>query len=47
MQDVILSYTQRNSTLNFLLIKSYENLVHQVRMDHAIRLPATKQQPLV
>ncbi|KAI4105515.1 MAG: hypothetical protein LQ339_003357 [Xanthoria mediterranea] len=28
--DVILSYTQRNSTLNFLLIKSYENLVHQL-----------------
>ncbi|KAL8930353.1 MAG: hypothetical protein Q9172_000062 [Xanthocarpia lactea] len=28
--DVILSYAQRNSTLNFLLIKSYENLVHQL-----------------
>ncbi|KAI4285791.1 MAG: hypothetical protein L6R38_000344 [Xanthoria sp. 2 TBL-2021] len=28
--DVILSYGQRNSTLNFLLIKSYENLVHQL-----------------
>lgn len=32
INDVILSYGQRNSTLNFLLIKSYENLVHQVRM---------------
>ncbi|KAI4153132.1 MAG: hypothetical protein L6R39_001655 [Caloplaca ligustica] len=31
INDVILSYGQRNSTLNFLLIKSYENLVHQVR----------------
>ncbi|KAL9000873.1 MAG: hypothetical protein Q9169_000628 [Polycauliona sp. 2 TL-2023] len=28
--DVILSYGQRNSTLNFQLIKSYENLVHQL-----------------
>lgn len=31
INDVILSYGQRNSTLNFLLIKSYENLVHEVR----------------
>lgn len=31
INDVILSYGPRNSTLNFLLIKSYENLVHQVR----------------
>lgn len=31
INDVILSYAPRNSTLNFLLIKSYENLVHQVR----------------
>ncbi|KAL8718971.1 MAG: hypothetical protein Q9225_003964 [Loekoesia sp. 1 TL-2023] len=31
INDVILSYGQRNSTLNFLLIKSYESLVHQVR----------------
>ncbi|KAL8963916.1 MAG: hypothetical protein Q9183_004849 [Haloplaca sp. 2 TL-2023] len=30
INDVILSYGQRNSTLNFLLIKSYETLVHQV-----------------
>ncbi|KAI4130282.1 MAG: hypothetical protein LQ338_001820 [Usnochroma carphineum] len=30
INDVILSYAQRNSTLNFLLIKSYENLVHQL-----------------
>ncbi|KAL8869818.1 MAG: hypothetical protein Q9174_003983 [Haloplaca sp. 1 TL-2023] len=30
INDVILSYGQRNSTLNFLLVKSYENLVHQV-----------------
>ncbi|KAL9001763.1 MAG: hypothetical protein Q9188_005273 [Gyalolechia gomerana] len=30
INDVILSYAHRNSTLNFLLIKSYENLVHEV-----------------
>ncbi|KAL8928494.1 MAG: hypothetical protein Q9208_001728 [Pyrenodesmia sp. 3 TL-2023] len=30
INDVVLSYGQRNSTLNFLLIKSYENLVHQL-----------------
>ncbi|KAL8713877.1 MAG: hypothetical protein Q9220_002023 [cf. Caloplaca sp. 1 TL-2023] len=30
INDVILSYAQRNSTLNFLLIKSYENYVHQL-----------------
>ncbi|KAI4205274.1 MAG: hypothetical protein LQ350_000596 [Teloschistes chrysophthalmus] len=30
INDVILSYGPRNSTLNFLLIKSYENLVHQL-----------------
>ncbi|KAL8812819.1 MAG: hypothetical protein Q9200_000748 [Gallowayella weberi] len=30
INDVILSYTQRNSTLNFLLIKSYERYVHRL-----------------
>ncbi|KAL8937436.1 MAG: hypothetical protein Q9216_004424 [Gyalolechia sp. 2 TL-2023] len=30
INDVILSYAHRNSTLNFLLIKSYENLVHEL-----------------
>ncbi|KAL8657015.1 MAG: hypothetical protein Q9226_002342 [Calogaya cf. arnoldii] len=30
LSDVILSYGQRNSTLNFLLIKSYEDLVHEL-----------------
>ncbi|KAL8693978.1 MAG: hypothetical protein Q9218_001276 [Villophora microphyllina] len=30
INDVILSYAQRNSTLNFLLIKSYEDYVHQL-----------------
>lgn len=32
INDVILSYGQRDSTLNYLLIKSYESLVHQVRL---------------
>ncbi|KAI4207919.1 MAG: hypothetical protein LQ346_000256 [Caloplaca aetnensis] len=30
INDVILSYGQRDSTLNYLLIKSYESLVHQL-----------------
>lgn len=32
INDVILSYGQRNSTLNFLLIKSYENYVQKVHI---------------
>lgn len=31
INDVILSHACRNSSLNYALIKSYENLVHQVR----------------
>ena len=46
INDVIISYGQRNSSLNFALIKSYEALIHEVRghlrsfepIDHPNRL---------
>jgi hypothetical protein len=37
INDVIISYAERNSSLNYALIKSYERLVHQVS-DHRFRL---------
>ena len=35
INDVILSYAQRNDTLNYDLIKDYESLVNQVCIFHA------------
>lgn len=32
INDVILSYSQRNGSLNYALIKSYERLVHQASL---------------